>query len=200
MARKEKSDKLADKAEKAAKKAEKDAKKAEKAAKKAEKDAKKAEKTAEKTEKTGEKTEKTAKRTEKAAKKSEKTAKKTEKVAEKTEIAVDTSRKKVKEFDINTNIKVAYKTGKIIYGKKQILREVRRNPFKMIIIANNCPKVLENQLNYYNTLLKNGIFIYRYNGSSWDLGLACGKPYMISMLGVIDPGDSELLSLKTKRR
>ena len=110
--------------------------------------------------------------------------------------SVDTSRKKIKEFDIDTNIKVAYKTGKIIYGKKQVLKELRQNPFKMLIIANNCPKELENQLNYYNSLMKNKLFIYKYKGSSWDLGLACAKPYMISVIGVIDPGDSDLLSLR----
>ena len=31
--------------------------------------------------------------------------------------SVDLSRKKVKVFDIDTNIKVAYKTGKLIFGK-----------------------------------------------------------------------------------
>ena len=112
---------------------------------------------------------------------------------------VDTSRKKKKEFDINTNIKVAYKTGKIIHGKKQILRELRNNPFKMLLIANNCPKELESKLNHYNSLMNDQLFIHRYKGSSWDLGLACAKPYMISIIGIIDPGDSDLLSLKTNR-
>ena len=110
--------------------------------------------------------------------------------------SMDTSRKKIKEFDIDTNIKVAYKTGKLIYGKKQVLKELRQNPFKMLIIANNCPKELENQLNYYNSLMKNKIFIYKYKGSSWDLGLACAKPYMISVIGIISEGDSDLLSLR----
>jgi len=110
--------------------------------------------------------------------------------------SVDTSRKKIKEFDIDTNIKVAYKTGKIIYGKKQVLKELRQNPFKMLIIANNCPIELENQLNYYNSLMKNKLFIYKYKGSSWDLGLACAKPYMISVIGIISEGDSDLLSLR----
>jgi large subunit ribosomal protein L30e len=112
---------------------------------------------------------------------------------------VDTSRKKVKELDIDTNIKVAYKTGKIIYGKKQVLQELRDNPFRMLILANNCPIDLETQFSYYNSLMKNQLFIYKYKGSSWDLGLACAKPYMISVIGVIDPGDSDLLSLRTKR-
>ncbi len=111
---------------------------------------------------------------------------------------VDLSRKKTKEFDIDTNIKVAYKTGKIIYGKNQILKNLRENPFLMLIVSNNCPQELMNHLNYYNSLLKDKLFIHKYNGSSWDLGLACAKPYMISVMGIIDLGDSDLLSLKTK--
>ena len=110
---------------------------------------------------------------------------------------MDISRKKVKEFDIDTNIKVAYKTGKIIYGKKQVLKELRQNPFKMLIIADNCPKEIENQLLYYNPFMKNKLFIYKYKGSSWELGLASAKPYMISVMGIIDPGDSDLLSLRS---
>ena len=110
---------------------------------------------------------------------------------------LDLSRKKVKEFDIDTNIKVAYKTGKFIYGKNQVLRGMRKNLFKMLIIANNIPKEFNNQLNYYNSLLKDKkIHIHKYKSSSWDLGLACAKPYMISIIGVIDQGDSDLFSLK----
>ncbi len=44
--------------------------------------------------------------------------------------------------------------------------------------------------------MKNKLYIYKYKGSSWELGLACAKPYMISVMGVIDPGDSDLLSLR----
>ncbi|MCP4763833.1 MAG: 50S ribosomal protein L30e [archaeon] len=111
--------------------------------------------------------------------------------------SIDLSRKKKKEFDIDTNIKVAYKTGKIIYGKNTVLKEMRKNPFKMIILANNCPKELESQLNYYNKLMENKLFFHKYKGSSHELGLACAKPYWISVIGVVDPGDSELLSLKS---
>ncbi len=110
-------------------------------------------------------------------------------------MTVDTSRKKQKEFDIDTHIKVANKTGKIIYGKNQILRELRQNPFKMLIVANNIPKELENHLNYNNSLMTDKIHIHKYKGSSWELGLACAKPYMISVIGVIDAGDSDLFSL-----
>ena len=115
------------------------------------------------------------------------------------EDSIDLSRKKQKVFDVDMNIKVAYKTGKIIYGKNTVLKELRKNAFKMIILANNCPKELESQLNYYNTLMDNKLFFHKYKGSSHELGLACAKPYWISVIGVIDPGDSELLSLKSKQ-
>jgi large subunit ribosomal protein L30e len=112
---------------------------------------------------------------------------------------VDLSRKKTKEFDVDTNIKVAYKTGKIIFGNEQVLKTLRReNPYKMLIVSDNCPTDLINELDNYNYLLKDKLFIYKYKGSSWDLGLACAKPYMISIIGVIDFGDSDLISLKTK--
>ena len=68
----------------------------------------------------------------------------------------------------------------------------------MLIVSSNCPTELISQLNHYNSLLKDEVFIYKYQGSSWDLGLACAKPYMISIIGVIDFGDSDLITLKTK--
>ena len=121
-------------------------------------------------------------------------ARKSKKISE----SIDLSRKKVKEFDVDTNIKVAYKTGKMLYGKAQVLKQIRQDPFKMIIIANNCPDELVTQLRYYNSLINNNIFIHRYKGSSWELGLAMGKPYMISVIGINDFGNSDLMTLKTK--
>ncbi len=111
---------------------------------------------------------------------------------------LDLSRKKKKEFDVDTNLKVAMRTGKFIYGKNQVLKHLRNESFKMIIMANNCPTELEKQLNYYVSLMKDKIYLYRYKGSSWDLGLACAKPYMISIIGVVQEGDSEILTLKTQ--
>ena len=112
---------------------------------------------------------------------------------------LDLSRKKTREFDVDTNIKVAYKTGKILYGKNQVLKNLfRENTFKMLIVSNNCPSELMTQINHFDSLLKDKLFIHKYKGSSWDLGLACAKPYMISVMGIIDFGDSNLISLRTK--
>ena len=119
---------------------------------------------------------------------------KSESVVEK----LDLSRKKEKEFDIDMNLRVGFKTGKFIFGKNQVLRHLRNDSFKMIILSNNCPTELEKQLNYYVSLMKDKIYIHRYKGSSWDLGLALAKPYMISILGILQEGDSNLLSLRSQ--
>ncbi len=111
---------------------------------------------------------------------------------------LDLSRKKKKEFDIDMNLRVGFKTGKFIFGKKQVLRHLRNDSFKMILLSNNCPTELEKQLNYYVSLMKDKIYIHRYKGSSWDLGLALAKPYMISILGILQEGDSNLLSLRSQ--
>ncbi|TXT63790.1 MAG: 50S ribosomal protein L30e [Promethearchaeota archaeon] len=111
---------------------------------------------------------------------------------------LDLSRKKKKVFDIDTNIKVALKTGEVVRGKNLVLRNLRTNPFKMIIVANNCPYELMSELKHYNSLSDSEIYIHKYKGSSWDLGLACGEPYMISILGIYNYGDSDLESLKNK--
>lgn len=111
---------------------------------------------------------------------------------------LDLSRKKEKEFDIDMNLRVGFKTGKFIFGKKQVLRHLRNDSFKMIILSNNCPTEFEKQLNYYVSLMKDKIYIHRYKGSSWDLGLALAKPYMISILGILQEGDSNLLSLRSQ--
>ncbi len=112
---------------------------------------------------------------------------------------IDLSRKKKKVFDVNLNIKVAMESGEIIYGKNQVLKHLRQDKFEMLITANNCPYNLMSELKYYNELTEDEIFIYQYKGSSWDLGLALGKPYMISILGVKNFGDSDLKKLLKER-
>lgn len=104
-------------------------------------------------------------------------------------------KRKEKEFDVRKNVNIAVKSGKVIIGSKRTIQEIRLHRFKMIILADNCPSNIENKIKYQNSLLDDPIFIYKFNQSSWELGLACGKPFMVSTLGVYDEGDSDLLQL-----
>ena len=61
----------------------------------------------------------------------------------------------------------------------------------MIVVAGNCPGTFKSKLSGYENL-----FIHTYDGSSVALGKACGKPFMVSTLAIVAPGESDILSLK----
>ncbi|MHA1340984.1 MAG: 50S ribosomal protein L30e [Promethearchaeota archaeon] len=100
---------------------------------------------------------------------------------------------KAKEFDINKLVNIASKTGKIIIGSKSVKKYLHTNDLKMIIFANNCPQSI---LDEFNNLLKNRkdeILIYQYPFSSWELGAAAAKPFMIATMGIVEAGDSNII-------
>ncbi len=85
------------------------------------------------------------------------------------------------------------RTGKVVLGAKETLKLVRLGKAKMAVVAANTPPDKKRDLKYYARL--SGIPVYEYPGTSVELGALCGKPYTVSMLAIIDPGDSDILEL-----
>lgn len=101
-------------------------------------------------------------------------------------------------IDINKAIATAVKTGKVLFGANNAVKSVKTGRAKLILLAANCPKRVREDIEYYGKL--SAIPVIIYNGTSIDLGAACGKPFMVSALTVKDPGDSDILKLtKTKK-
>jgi large subunit ribosomal protein L30e len=98
-----------------------------------------------------------------------------------------------KEFDESKEINVAVKTGKVLIGANCVLSELATGKLKLIIIANNLPQKSNDRLNIQNYSIEKPVPIYEAHNSSIDLGSACGKPFWISMLGIIEPGDSSIM-------
>jgi large subunit ribosomal protein L30e len=67
----------------------------------------------------------------------------------------------------------------------------------LILISNNLPTVQKSQLEYFAMLA--GIKNIPYNGNNTELGSACGKFFRVSCLGIINPGDSDILE-KSKEK
>ena len=97
-------------------------------------------------------------------------------------------------INVENAIKIALKTGKIHVGSKKVINAVKKGQGSLVIVANNCPKEILEDLKIYCNY--SNISIYQYKGNNWDLGFVCGKTYMISVLVVYDPGDSDILKLK----
>ena len=83
-------------------------------------------------------------------------------------------------------------SGKSVLGYKTTIKSLRSNKAKMIIISNNTPALRRSEIEYYAMLAKCNV--HHYKGNNSDLGRACGKFYRVSMISVIDGGDSDILT------
>ena len=95
-------------------------------------------------------------------------------------------------MDIAHALKLALSTGKVKMGLAETLATVQAKQAKLLVVATTCPN---QQLKSENRL--NGVPVYHYEGTAAELGAACGKPFPLSTLAVLDPGSSQILSLET---
>lgn len=96
-------------------------------------------------------------------------------------------------MDLNRSIQVAVRSGKVKMGYKEAVRLLKTDSPKLIVLAGNCPEDIRREITYYCKLT--GVPFIVYPGSSWDLGALCGRPHMVAVLSIIDPGDSDILKL-----
>ncbi len=95
--------------------------------------------------------------------------------------------------DVNKVIATTVKTGKVLFGTKNAIRNAKTGRSKLVIVASNCPDKIRGDVEYYCRLSKIPIIIY--DGTSIDLGAVCGKPFTVSTLTVRETGDSDILKL-----
>ena len=86
-------------------------------------------------------------------------------------------------MDMDRNLKLALRTGKVYFGANQAARAVKDGEAKLIIKAKNTNDEMD----------MGTIPVKTYEGTSVELGSACGKPFSISYITVIDAGKSDLL-------
>lgn len=90
-------------------------------------------------------------------------------------------------------LQTAIRTGKVVLGSKQTLKNVVNGRAKLVIVASNIPEHLRRDLERYCKISNTPI--YTFPGTSWDLGAVCNKPFMVAALAVLDPGESSILEL-----
>ncbi len=96
-------------------------------------------------------------------------------------------------MDIEKAIRSAVDSGKVIFGERQTLKATRSGEIKLAIIAEDCPQERRESLEKLGEA--SGVNIYNFQGSGMDLGSVCGKPFIVSMMGIIEAGDSDILEV-----
>lgn len=99
--------------------------------------------------------------------------------------------------DVNKQIRMAVKTGKVGFGSKDALASSASARAKLIILAKNVREPDNDDIIHFAE--QSEVPIYVYQGSSLDLGAVCEKPFPVSAIIVREPGDSEILKLVEKK-
>ena len=96
-------------------------------------------------------------------------------------------------IDVDKALKILVKTGKVFFGSNQAISKTQSGKAKLLIVASNCPSKVQDKLQKDAQL--SNIPIITYSGSGLDLGVACGKPFSVSVLTVRVVGESDILKV-----
>jgi large subunit ribosomal protein L30e len=95
-------------------------------------------------------------------------------------------------MDLNHALKVALQTGKVRLGVRETMEVAEAKGAKLIIVSTSCPEPKLTVPKKFGT-----IPIFKFDGNAVELGAACGQPFPISALAVVEAGSSAILTLST---
>ena len=93
-------------------------------------------------------------------------------------------------MDLNKSLRVAIDSGKVSVGANESIKAITSGSAKLVILSSNC-------LEETAAAAKNGEApVYSFDGNNSILGAACGKPFPVSIIAILDGGKSDILNLK----
>ncbi len=95
---------------------------------------------------------------------------------------------------VDSIIKNIVRGGKITIGFRVSSRLLKMGRLKAVILAEGSPRNIVSDTLYYARL--GGVPVIMFKGSSMDLGGLLGKPFPVTVIGVIDPGSVSMDLIK----
>jgi large subunit ribosomal protein L30e len=93
--------------------------------------------------------------------------------------------------DLSNDIRLAVDSGEAAIGVNKAIEALLSNRAKMVIVAS---KNKGDRLSDIQHLAKiSNTKIQIFEGTPMDLGVVCGKPFSVSVLSIIDAGNSNIL-------
>ena len=89
-------------------------------------------------------------------------------------------------IDMARALKTAATTGKVRFGLSETKKSIKMGEAKLVVVSSNCPED--------DIAGESSIKLVVFNGTNVELGSACGKPFPISALAIVNPGESNILS------
>ena len=93
--------------------------------------------------------------------------------------------------DLATNIRLAVDSGKVALGINKVMDSIRGNQAKLVVAATTNRKDILEDIQHVSKISNTKIVMFQ--GNSMELGAICGKPFSVSVLSVINEGNSKIL-------
>jgi len=93
-------------------------------------------------------------------------------------------------IDITRELRTLVTTGKVALGAEQAKKALKAKSARLVIVAANVSRGNAEAISRFENAP-----VYRFPGTSLELGSACGKPFAVSVLTVLAPGESGIMSL-----
>ncbi|MCL4389168.1 MAG: 50S ribosomal protein L30e [Candidatus Marsarchaeota archaeon] len=93
--------------------------------------------------------------------------------------------------EISNDIRLAVDSGETAIGLKSVINSIKDGSAKLIIMASKNKKENASDITHIAGLA--GIKMINFEGNPAELGAVCGKPFSVSTLSIIEPGNSNIL-------
>ena len=97
-------------------------------------------------------------------------------------------------INVDRALRSSIRTGNVMLGSNRTVEAGLSGQAKLIVYSLDCP------VNVRMKLETMDLPVYGYQGMGKDLGSACGKPFSVAALAIIEPGDSEIMALQREIR
>jgi large subunit ribosomal protein L30e len=94
-------------------------------------------------------------------------------------------------MDIQRALRTVVATGKVHLGAQQAQRAINAGKARLVIVAQNTP----DRDRLVAAAKAKNVPVHEYGGLGTELGPACGKPFAVGVLAVLDAGESDILQL-----
>lgn len=95
--------------------------------------------------------------------------------------------------DIEKQITVIKRTGKLKYGYNTTIRALQRGEAKLVIMASGVPEDMKMMIKYFCALTQTPYV--EFPGTSAELGIICGRPHLVAAVAVLDVGASDIMDM-----
>ena len=95
-------------------------------------------------------------------------------------------------MDIAKSIRIAVDSGKVLLGTAKAINLSKTGGCKLLVISSNCPTATVQDLKQYSS--SSSIPVMKFDGTSVELGAVCGKPFPVSVLSVVEEGNSDIMN------